>query len=332
MVAPDEKPALLEVRDLTVHFKLKKGLLGGGNYTVRAVNGVSFDIAAGETFGLVGESGSGKSTVGKALLRLVDINHGTISLEGEPVHQLRGRMLDFRRDLQVVFQDPYSSLNPSMIVRDIVGEPLYIHFGQKGAERDARVAGLLDRVGLNPDQMERYPSEFSGGQRQRIAIARALALEPKLIVCDEAVSALDVSTQSQVIGLLEELQATFGLSYLFIAHDLAVVRHISHRIGVLYLGQLMEVGPSDRVYEAPAHPYTRMLLEAVPVADPQVQRQRKAARRRLPVTELPSPTDLPGGCPFHTRCSEAMDVCRHEVPKKVPVPGGGWAACHLLSD
>lgn len=328
-MAPVIDSPLLEVRDLAVHFLVRRGIFGAGNYTVRAVNGLDFEIGHRETFGLVGESGSGKSTVGRALLRLVPIERGEILLAGKPVHQLQGRMLDFRRDLQVVFQDPYSSLNPSMVVGDIVGEPLTIHFGLRGRERDEKVAHLLEQVGLAADQMERYPSEFSGGQRQRIAIARALALAPSVIICDEAISALDVSTQSQVIGLLEELQEKLGLSYLFIAHDLAVVRHISHRIGVMYLGQLMEVGPADRVYESPMHPYTRMLLAAVPVVDAVAQKRRKAERRKIPVTELPSPTDLPGGCPFHTRCAEAMAVCRREVPARVPVSGGGWVACHL---
>ncbi|MEX0941706.1 MAG: ABC transporter ATP-binding protein [Pseudomonadales bacterium] len=328
MVTRERKP-LLEVDDVTVRFTVKRGLLGGGSYQVKAVNGISFEICQRETFGLVGESGSGKSTIGNALLRLVNIDSGSIRLEGKPVHELKGRMLDFRRDLQAVFQDPYSSLNPSMIVADIIGEPLTIHYGLRGAERNKRVSGLLERVGMASDQLERYPSEFSGGQRQRIAIARALALEPKLIICDEPVSALDVSTQSQVISLLEQLQETMGISYLFIAHDLAVVRHISDRIGVLYLGQLMEVGPADRIYDTPAHPYTQMLLAAIPVVDPAVQRERKQERRKLPVTELPSPTDLPDGCPFHTRCIHVMDICRKKVPRKIPVAGGGWAACHL---
>lgn len=321
---------LLEVRDLAVHFRVKRGVLGMASYDVRAVNGVDFEISSGETFGLVGESGSGKSTVGRALLRLVPIERGEILLNGKPVHELTGRMLDFRRDLQVVFQDPYSSLNPSMIVGDIVGEPLTIHFGLRGAERDERVASLFEQVGLAADQMERYPSEFSGGQRQRIAIARALALSPSVIICDEAISALDVSTQSQVIGLLEELQERLGLSYLFIAHDLAVVRHISHRIGVMYLGQIMETGPAERVYEAPAHPYTKMLLAAIPVVDPALQKRRKAERRKLPVTELPSPTDLPTGCPFQTRCPQAESICRESAPARVAVAGGGWAACHFV--
>lgn len=322
---------LLEVSDLNVHFRVRRGMLGGSSYTVRAVNDVSFTIDAGETLGIVGESGSGKSTVGRALLRLVDATSGTIRLDGVEVGQLRGRMLDFRRDLQVIFQDPYSSLNPSMVIGATIGEPLTLHHGLSGQARDERVAGLLDQVGLPADAAGRYPSEFSGGQRQRIAIARALAPEPRLIVCDEPVSALDVSTQSQVINLLEDLQTSFGIGYLFIAHDLAVVRHISNRIGVMYLGRILEMGPADRVYDAPAHPYTEMLLTAVPVADPVEQRQRKAKRREIPATELPSPVDLPGGCAFHGRCPHVMDVCRVTRPEPIPVQGGGWSACHLLA-
>ncbi len=322
---------LLEVDDLRVDFRVRRGLFGTASYTVHAVAGVTFRIERGETLGIVGESGSGKSTLGRALLRLVDATQGTIHLDGQAVGELKGRMLDFRRDLQVVFQDPQASLNPSMVVADIVGEPLTIHFGLRGRERDARVAQLLERVGLAAYHLERYPSEFSGGQRQRIAVARALALEPRLIVCDEPVSALDVSTQSQAINLLEELQASFGIAYLFIAHDLAVVRHISHRVGVMYLGRLVELGPADRVHEQPAHPYTEMLLAAAPVANVATQRQRKAVRRKLPATELPSPVNPPQGCPFHTRCTHAMDLCRRELPKPSPIDGGGWVACHLQS-
>ena len=322
---------LLEVDDLHVDFRVRRGLFGTASYTVRAVAGVSFRLERGETLGIVGESGSGKSTLGRALLRLVDATRGSIRLDGQEVRDLKGRMLDFRRDLQVVFQDPQASLNPSMVVSDIVGEPLTIHFGVRGRERDAKVAQLLERVGLAAYHLERYPSEFSGGQRQRIAVARALALEPRLIVCDEPVSALDVSTQSQAINLLEELQESFGIAYLFIAHDLAVVQHISHRVGVMYLGRLVELGPADRVHERPAHPYTEMLLAAAPVTDVATQRRRKAVRRGLPATELPSPINPPRGCPFHTRCRHAMDICRREMPDASPVDDGGWVACHLQS-
>ena len=322
---------LLDVDDLHVDFRVRRGLFGAASYTVHAVAGVTFRIERGETLGIVGESGSGKSTLGRALLKLVGATRGSIRLGGQDVGELKGRMLDFRRDLQVIFQDPQASLNPSMVVADIVGEPLTIHFGLRGKERDTRVAQLLERVGLAAYHLERYPSEFSGGQRQRIAVARALALEPRLIVCDEPVSALDVSTQSQAINLLEELQESFGIAYLFIAHDLAVVQHISHRVGVMYLGRLVELGPADRVHEQPAHPYTEMLLAAAPVTDVATQRQRKAARRQLPATELPSPIDPPSGCPFHTRCTYAMDICRREMPEPTPIDGGGWAACHLQS-
>jgi peptide/nickel transport system ATP-binding protein len=320
----------LVARNLTVRFHVTRGLFGRDSYDVYAVNDVSFDLAPGQTLGLVGESGSGKSTIGRALLRLVDIESGSIRLGGTDVDKLKGRMLDFRRDLQAIFQDPYSSLNPSMVVADIVGEPLQIHYGMNGKERDSRVARLLEQVGLSAYQMERYPSEFSGGQRQRIAIARALALEPKLIICDEAISALDVSTQSQVINLLEELQEKLNLAYLFIAHDLAVVRHISDHIAVLYLGRLMEVGPADRVCDSPLHPYTQLLLAAVPLTDPVEQKKRKAARQLLPASELPSPTSPPTGCPFNTRCPKVMDKCRNEIPKPAPVPDGGMVACHLF--
>jgi peptide/nickel transport system ATP-binding protein len=321
--------SLLQVEDLVVEFKVRRGLLGRNSYLVKAVNGVSFELKPGETLGLVGESGSGKSTIGRALLRLLDITSGSIRLHDREISQLKGQVLDFRRDLQVVFQDPYSSLNPSMVIADIIGEPLTVHYGLTGEERDRRVVQLMEQVGLADYQMERYPAEFSGGQRQRIAIARALALEPSIIICDEAVSALDVSTQSQVINLLSELQARMNLAYLFIAHDLAVVRHISDRIGVLYLGRLMEIGPAHRVYDAPAHPYTQMLLEAVPVPNPVEQKRRKAERQLLPVVELPTPVNLPTGCPFNTRCPHVMEVCMQVVPKLVPVAGGGEVACHL---
>ncbi len=322
---------LLAVNDLHVTFRVRRGWFGRRSFVVRAVNGISFEIHSGETFGLVGESGSGKSTVGRALLKLVDAERGDILLNGRPVAELRGRMLDFRRDLQVVFQDPYASLNPTKVIGDIVGEPLLIHgLVRTRAERESRVAELLTQVGLAPELMERYASEFSGGQRQRIAVARALALSPKLIVCDEPVSALDVSTQSQVVNLLEELQQTLGLAYLFIAHDLAVVRHLSHRIGVMYLGRLVEVGPAERLYESPAHPYTKMLLAAIPVPNPEEQRVRKAQRRLLPVTELPSPTNVPSGCAFHQRCPHAQPLCRTDEPVAKAVPGGGSAACHLI--
>ncbi|MDA0789734.1 MAG: ABC transporter ATP-binding protein [Proteobacteria bacterium] len=321
---------MLTVEDLRVYFHVKRGLMGRRSYDVRAVDGVSFGLAHGQTLGLVGESGSGKSTIGRALLRLVGIHSGTIQLNGTDVRELRGRMLDFRRDLQAIFQDPYSLLNPSMIVADIVGEPLTIHYGLKGRQRDERVAQLLDQVGLATYHMERYPSEFSGGQRQRIAVARAIALEPQIIICDEAISALDVSTQSQVINLLKELQERLGLAYLFIAHDLAVVRHISDQIAVLYLGRIMEMGPAELICSAPRHPYTQLLISAIPVADPIEQKKRKAARSQLPPSELPSATNPPDGCPFHTRCPQAVSRCRNEVPLPRQVRPGEIVACHLI--
>jgi peptide/nickel transport system ATP-binding protein len=321
--------ASLVASHLTVKFHVDRGLFGQGSYDVAAVSDVSFSLEPGQTLGLVGESGSGKSTISRALLRLVDIDSGSIRLGDTDISKLRGRMLDFRRDLQAIFQDPYSSLNPSMVVADIVGEPLQVHYRLKGKDRDRRVAQLLEQVGLSAYQMERYPAEFSGGQRQRIAIARAIALEPKVIICDEAISALDVSTQSQVINLLEELQQNLGLAYLFIAHDLAVVRHISDHIAVLYLGRLMEIGPVDRICDVPAHPYTQMLLAAVPVTDPIEQKKRKAIRQLLPVSELPSPANPPAGCPFNTRCPRVVARCRSEIPKLQDVATGGMVACHL---
>jgi peptide/nickel transport system ATP-binding protein len=322
---------LLSVDNLSVRFRVKRGLFGRQNYDLMAVNGVSFALNRGETLGLVGESGAGKSTIGRALLRLTDASSGTIMLQGKDLASMQGRILDFRRDLQAVFQDPYSSLNPSMVVGDIIAEPLKIHFNMTEAKRKARVAKLMTQVGLSPHQVQRYPSEFSGGQRQRIAIAAALALDPKIIICDEAVSALDVSTQSQVINLLEELQSNLKIASLFIAHDLAVVRHISNRIGVLYLGQLMEIGPTERICSQPAHPYTKMLLASIPVTDPIEQKKRKAIRRTLPAVELPGPNNIPTGCPFSTRCAEALEQCKTVKPKPVEVEGGGLVSCHLYS-
>lgn len=325
---------LLTVRELVVRFHVRRGLFGRDSYDVNAVNGVSFNLREGETLGLVGESGSGKSTIGRALLKLAPVTSGSIHLAGKDVKNLGNEVLDFRKSLQVVFQDPYSSLNPSMVVSEIIEEPLKIHFSMTEVERRHRVEQLMEQVGLSSHQMERYPSEFSGGQRQRIAIARALALEPKMIICDEAISALDVSTQSQVINLLEELQDRLQIAYLFIAHDIAVVRHISDRIAVLYLGRLMEVGPANSLCNSPAHPYTQLLLGAVPVTDPLEQKRRKALRRLIPAEELPGPTNIPTGCPFSTRCPQVMDRCRSEVPELIPVDNavdnGRQVACHLF--
>jgi peptide/nickel transport system ATP-binding protein len=315
--------SLLEVDDVEVVFSGRRGR------TLRAVDGVSLQIGRGRTLGLVGESGSGKSTLGRAVLRLVPVSRGRVSLAGRDLTALRGRELRAaRRDLQMVFQDPYSSLDPSAVVADSVAEPLREHEGLSKRAAEARVRELLEVVGLPAGHAERYPHEFSGGQRQRVAIARAVALNPSLIVCDEAVSALDVSTQNQVINLLEELRARFELSYLFIAHDLAVVRHIAHEVAVMYLGHLVETGPTDRVYDSPAHPYTEALLSAIPASHP----RRRGTGRRVPLTgDLPDPTNPPPGCPFASRCPAVMDMCREVPPAVTPVLGGGSVACHLRS-
>ncbi len=325
--AAGTQPALLEAEHLSVTFRLSRGPLRRAR-RLRAVDDVSFEVAAGETLGLVGESGSGKSTTGRALLRLVEPDDGSVvRFRGDDItHLSQRRLRPLRRHLQMVFQDPYSSLDPSSIVADSVGEPLAVHDRLGRVEREARVAELLEHVGLRRHHLRRYPYEFSGGQRQRIAIARAIALNPSLIVLDEAVSALDVSTQNQIINLLEDLRARFGVAYLFIAHDLSVVRHISDRVAVMYLGRIVERGPTAGVYERPGHPYTEALLSAVPVPDPAVQRGR---RRILLPGDLPDPTNPPTGCVFHTRCAYVMDVCRTERPPEVVTEGGGIAACHL---
>ena len=316
---------VLDVRDLKKHFPVKGGLLGRTTGQVKAVDGVSFTIGAHETLGLVGESGCGKSTVGRLILRLIDPTAGEISLDGNRIDALsRGAMRSQRRGLQVVFQDPYSSLNPRLKAVDIVAEPLHNFESLSRDEMHARVINLFQKVGLRQDQMTRYPHEFSGGQRQRLVIARALALNPKLIVCDEPVSALDVSVQAQVINLLGDLQQEFGLSYLFIAHDLAVVQHISHRVAVMYLGRIVELADKRTLYAAPKHPYTEALLSAVPVPDPTVQ-----SKRIILSGDMPSPINPPGGCHFHTRCPYAEARCRSETPALREIAPGHFAACHL---
>jgi oligopeptide transport system ATP-binding protein len=313
--------ALLEVRDLVKHFVIGRG-------TVRAVDGVSFSIERGETLGLVGESGCGKTTTGRCILQLERPTSGTVRFEGRELTTLNQRELRaVRRKVQVIFQDPYSSLNPRMTVGQIIAEPIAVHNIVSGnAARAARVKDLLHRVGLLPQHANRYPHEMSGGQRQRVGIARALAMEPSLIVCDEPVSALDVSIQAQIINLLEDLQAEFGLTYLFIAHDLAVVRHISDRVIVMYLGKIAEMADRKTIYDDPKHPYTRALLSAVPIPDPELEAQRE---RIVLGGEVPSPLNPPPGCVFHPRCPIAIDRCRHDIPLLRDLMPGHSAACHL---
>jgi oligopeptide/dipeptide ABC transporter ATP-binding protein len=323
---PDLTEPLLSVKNLKKYFPIRRGVLSRVAAYVKAVDDISFDINKGETFGLVGESGCGKTTAGRAVLRLIEPDAGTIRFDGIDLLSLGPQDLrKRRRNMQIIFQDPYASLNPRMTIRAIVGEPFVIHGTAAGSERDDRVANLLKTVGLDPTVMNRYPHEFSGGQRQRIGIARALALRPKLIVADEPVSALDVSIQAQIINLLADLQEQFELTYLFISHAIPVIEHISTRIGVMYLGKLVEVGTSAQICLSPKHPYTQALLSAVPLPDPAAKKQRIVL-----TGDVPTPINPPAGCRFHTRCPIAVDRCKIEEPPLRRLDDGRDTACHLV--
>jgi oligopeptide/dipeptide ABC transporter ATP-binding protein len=323
---PETAAPLLSVQHVKKYFPIHRGVLGRVTAHVKAVDDISFTIGRGETFGLVGESGCGKTTTGRLVLRLVEPDAGTIRFDGIDLLSLnRQELRRKRRDMQIIFQDPYASLNPRMTIRTIVGEPFAIHRIAGGSERQDRIAELLKTVGLDSSVMNRYPHEFSGGQRQRIGIARALALRPKLIVADEPVSALDVSIQAQIINLLADLQQQFGLTYLFISHAIPVIEHISTRIGVMYLGKLVEVGTSKQICTAPRHPYSQALLSAVPVPDPAARKQRV-----ILAGDVPTPINPPTGCRFHTRCPIAIDRCKVEEPPLRQIEDGRDAACHLV--
>lgn len=318
---------LIEVENLKVHFPVRKGAIFEKTVGhVKAVDEISFEIRRGETLGLVGESGCGKTTIGRCLLRLETPTDGQIRFEGQDIAALSGdEALNYRRQVQAVFQDPFSSLNPRMLVGDIISEPIRIHEkGMNFVDRARRVKELLDLCGLPANLADRYPHEMSGGQRQRVGIARALALRPEFIVCDEAVSALDVSIQAQIIRLLEDLRGEFGLTYLFIGHDLSVVRHICHRVAVMYLGKIVEIGDCDAIFSDPRHPYTRALLDAVPVPDPAVEKLRP---HKFVSGEVPSPMNPPSGCVFHPRCPKAQDSCRVDIPQTIITDDGRRVAC-----
>ena len=330
MTTPAAGAPLVEARGLTKHFPITRGVLISREVgAVRAVDGVDFAIARGRTLGLVGESGCGKSTTGRMLIRLIEPTRGTIRFEGEPIEGLAAeRLKAVRREMQIIFQDPFGSLNPRMTVQDIIAEPLVVHRWRGRAEQSARVRELLEVVGLASYHAERYPHEFSGGQRQRIGIARALALNPKFIVCDEPVSALDVSIQAQIINLLDDLRTELGLTYLFIGHDLSVVRHLCDRVAVMYLGKLVELADGDELFAHPCHPYTPALLAAVPMPDPVAEQARE--HQILP-GEVPSPLNPPPGCVFHPRCSLAEPACRERVPELLELRPDHWVACPIVA-
>ncbi|PKM50929.1 MAG: peptide ABC transporter ATP-binding protein [Firmicutes bacterium HGW-Firmicutes-7] len=324
----DDKNVLIKVNNLKKYFNASHGLLGKGTVCCKAVDDVSFYIKKGETLGLVGESGCGKSTVGRTMLRLYKPTAGEIIFNGTDIAKFNeSELMPYRKKIQMIFQDPYASLNPRMTVKDIIGEPIDIHNLAKGNEREEIIVDLLQRVGLNKDHASRYPHEFSGGQRQRIGIARALAVKPEFIICDEPISALDVSIQAQVVNMLDDLQDEFGLTYLFIAHDLSMVRHISDRVGVMYLGNLMEVASSKELYSNPQHPYTQALLSAIPVPDPSYTQKRERIKLE---GEVPSPINPPSGCKFRTRCRYVMDICSNQVPELKDIGSEHFVACHLM--
>lgn len=324
---PGSREVILSVKNLKKHFPIMKGVFRRQVGSVRAVDGVSFDIYRGETLGLVGESGSGKSTTGRVILQLDNATEGEIWFEGVELTVTTGNALrQMRPRMQMIFQDPHASLNPRMTVASIIGEPLTEHRKGKGDERKKRIEELLSLVGLEPKHANRYPHEFSGGQRQRIGIARAIALNPDFIVADEPIAALDVSIQAQVVNLLEDLQDVLGLTYLFISHDLSMIRHIADRVAVMYLGKIMELGTVDDLYSRPKHPYTKALLSAVPVPDPKVEAERK---RVILKGDIPSPANPPPGCPFNTRCPVAQDLCSEKVPEWRELGANHWVACHF---
>lgn len=319
---------LLEVQGLKKYFPIRGGILRRVVGHVKAVDDVSFSVKKGETFGLVGESGCGKSTTGRTILRLLEPTEGKVLFDGVDVASLSTRQMQkTRRDLQMVFQDPFASLNPQMTVGELIEEPMKVHNLYSPEERKKKVIELMETVGLDPVYQQRYPHEFSGGQRQRIGIARALSLKPKLIIADEPVSALDVSIQSQVLNLLQDLQKEFGLTYIFIAHDLSVVKHISDRVGVMYLGRMVEIAPKNELYNNPAHPYTEALLSAVPIPNPRLKRERIVLQG-----DVPSPANPPTGCAFHPRCPKAFDRCKVERPQLQDMGNGHYVACHLFAN